>query len=144
WDDAGSVRASLVDRLADRGPLTTRAVATRRELGSGEQGTMTTKRFAGTVAVAFVVEQITAIAIHGFILRADYTPFYGTLLRPMSTEPAWQMLALPVSHLLFCFALVWVFDRLASSGALMADGLRIGLVGFAMGQAPLWLLWWAE
>ena len=48
---------------------------------------MSTKRFVGTVVIVFVVAQVFAIVIHGFILGPDYRPFYGTLLRPMQAAP---------------------------------------------------------
>jgi hypothetical protein len=108
------------------------------------QGRMTGKRFAGVCAVAFVVQQIFEIAIHGFILASDYAPFYGTLLRPMTGSPGWQGLLLPVAHLSFVIALVWVYDRIMDDGPRVPQGLRIGLAGFALGGAPLWLLWYAE
>jgi hypothetical protein len=105
---------------------------------------MTGKRFAGVCVAAFVVSQILEIVVHGFILAADYAPFYGTLLRPMQGSASWQMSLLPVAHLSYVIALVWVYDRIMDDGPAIAQGLRIGFVGFAMGQAPLWLLWWAE
>jgi hypothetical protein len=105
---------------------------------------MTAKRFAATCAVAFVVSQILAIAVHGFILRHDYLPFYGTLLRPMEGDAQWQALLLPVSHLLFVIALVWIYSRIALGGSWPRQGLAIGTLGFIVGQAPHWLLWYAE
>lgn len=107
-------------------------------------GRMTGKRFAGVCAAAFLVSQIVEIVVHGFILASDYAPYYGTLLRPMTGEPAWQMLLLPVAHLSYVIALVWVYNRIMENGARVAQGIRLGLIGFAMGQAPLWLLWYAE
>jgi hypothetical protein len=105
---------------------------------------MTGKRFAGVCAAAFVVSQILEILIHGFILAADYAPFYGTLLRPMTGSPGWQALLLPVAHLSFIIALVWVYGRIMNEAPSVPQGLRLGLIGFAMGQLPLWLLWYAE
>jgi len=104
---------------------------------------MTTKRFVGTCAAAFVVSQILAIAVHGFILRSDYLPYYGTLLRPMEGG-GWQMMLLPLAHLSFVIALVWVYARLAIDGSWVKQGLIIGALGFFIGQGPLWLLWYAE
>lgn len=49
---------------------------------------MSTRRFIGTVVAVFLVSQVFAIVIHGFILGADYRPFYGTLLRPMDAPDA--------------------------------------------------------
>jgi hypothetical protein len=105
---------------------------------------MTGKRFAATVAAAFLVAQIFAIAIHGVILASDYAPFYGVLLRPMSTEASAAMLLLPLSHLSSIIGLVWVYGRLALDGSTLARGITIGGIGYLVGQAPLWMLWYAE
>ena len=105
---------------------------------------MTYKRLASTVAAAFLVSQILAIAVHGFILAGDYAPFYGTLLRSMDGGGRWQMLLLPVSHLSFIAALVWVYARLRLEGSQALQGLKLGVVGWTMAQVPLWLLWYAE
>jgi hypothetical protein len=105
---------------------------------------MTTKRFAGTCAVAFIVSQVLAIAIHGFILRSDYLPYYGNLLRPMNGEGDWRMLLLPLAHLSSIITLVWVYSRMALTGSWLRQGLIIGTVGYFIGQAPLWMLWYAE
>ena len=105
---------------------------------------MTTKRFAGTAAVAFIVSEILAVAVHGFILAADYAPFYGTLLRPMSKEGGWRMLLLPLAHLCFVSALVWVYARVALEGSTVVRGMKLGLLGWVIAQAPFWLLWYAE
>jgi len=105
---------------------------------------MTTKRFAATCAVAFVVSQILAIAVHGFILSADYAPFYGTLLRPMNGEPDWRMLMLPLAHLSFVVSFVWIYARIGPTGPWLLEGVRFGVLGWLVGQVPLWLLWYAE
>ena len=104
---------------------------------------MTTRRFAATCAVAFLVSQILEILIHGFILRADYIPFYGTTLRPMDrTELA--RTPLPLAHLSFVIAFVWIYARVAPAGPWLRAGLTYGLFGWFIGQVPLWLLWYAE
>jgi hypothetical protein len=105
---------------------------------------MTTARAAATILAAFVVSQILAIAVHGFILTADYEPYRGTLLRDFQGGPGWQSLLLPVAHLCFICGLVWVYSRVPLAGSAAARGLKIGVVGWMMGQAPLWLLWYAE
>jgi hypothetical protein len=105
---------------------------------------MTTRRFAAVCAAAFLVAQILAIAIHGFILSADYAPFYGNLLRPMPESFEWRMLLLPLSHLSFIIAFVWIVNRVAPERPSMADGLKFGAIAWMIGQAPLWLLWYAE
>ena len=104
---------------------------------------MTTKRMALTIGAAFLVSQVLAIAVHGFILAGDYAPYYGKLLRPME-QAAWQMLLLPVSHLSFVSALVWIFSRMELDGSPAVQGLKLGVLGWMMGQLPLWLLWYAE
>jgi hypothetical protein len=108
------------------------------------RGRMTGRRFAGACTVAFLVSQLLEILIHGFVLSRDYAPFYGTLLRPMTGAPGWQGLLLPVAHLSYVIALVWVYDRVMDDGPRFSQGMRIGLVGFAMGQVPLWVLWYAD
>jgi hypothetical protein len=105
---------------------------------------MTFKRSLAAGAAAFVVAQVLAILIHGFILGADYKPFYGTLLRPMSPEGDWRMLLLPLTHLCLISALVWIYPRLSITGTKLARGLKIGLLGYIAGQLPLYLLWYAE
>ena len=105
---------------------------------------MTRKRFVAATAAAFLVSQILAIVVHGFMLAADYAPFYGTLLRPMSTKGDWRMLLLPLSHLCFVTVLVWLYTRTRLEGSTIVRGLKLGTVGFIVGQLPLWLLWYAE
>ena len=104
---------------------------------------MTTGRFALTTFAAFLVSQVLAAIVHGFILAADYGPYYGSLLRGID-GPAWQMLLLPVAHLAFIVGLVWVFARARLEGTPVLQGVKLGLVGWMMGQVPLWLLWYAE
>ena len=77
----------------------------------------------------------------GFILGADYAPFYGTLLRP---GPDWRMLMLPVAHLSFVVSFVWIYARIGPSGPWFREGLKFGVLGWLVGQVPLWLLWYAE
>ena len=105
---------------------------------------MTGRRFAATCAVVFLVQQTFEIAIHGFILGADYEPFRGTLLRSMATGPVWQASFLPVAHLSFVIAYVWLYSRVAEPGPRLRQGLRFGGVAWMMTQVPLWLLWFAE
>jgi hypothetical protein len=102
---------------------------------------MTKGRVAATIAAAFVVSEILASLVHGFLLDADYAPYRGTLLR---AQAGWPMLMLPVAHLLFISALVWIFSRVELRGGVLAQGMKIGVVGWFAGQAPLWLLWFAE
>ena len=102
---------------------------------------MSNLRVLAAVGAAFVVSQILAVVIHGFVLAADYAPYEGTLLR---SEVASQMLLLPVAHLSFIAALAWVAARVRLDGTPVARGVALGLVGWAMGQVPLYLIWYAE
>jgi len=102
---------------------------------------MTKGRTAAAIGAAFVVSQILAVAVHGFLLNADYEPFRGSLLR---ADASWQMLTLPLAHLLYISALVWVFGHAEFRGSVLAQGAKLGLLGWMAGEAPLWLLWYGE
>jgi hypothetical protein len=39
---------------------------------------------------------------------------------------------------------VWIYGRLSLEGSHVIRGLTLGLVGWAVGQAPLFLIWYAE
>ena len=103
---------------------------------------MTRMRIALTTLAAFVVSQVTAVVIHGFILAADYEPYDGTLLR--SGADAWQFIFLPVAHLAFICGLVWVYTHVPLAGSRIRRGVTMGVLGWIMGQVPVWLLWYAE
>ena len=112
---------------------------------------MTTKRFALTVLVVFIVSQVFAIVIHGFILGPDYRPFYGTLLRPMQVSgsgaeaSAWMILFLPLAHLAMATAFVALFSRWVRPGVdEIAQGLKFGVLAWLFGPVPMYLLWFAE
>jgi hypothetical protein len=105
---------------------------------------MTNARAAATVFVAFVLSNVFAIVIHGFILGADYEPYRGTLLRDFAGGPGWQSLLLPLAHLCYVSGLIWVYSRLSLDGSPTLRGLKLGLVGWLVGQVPLYLLWYAE
>ncbi|HZF30200.1 MAG TPA: hypothetical protein VE907_13865 [Gammaproteobacteria bacterium] len=102
---------------------------------------MSARRFAVTCFVVFVLSQVFEVAIHGFLLNADYEPYRGTLLR---NEDAWQFLLLPLAHLSFVIAFVYVFTRSAEPGAGLGQGLRFGFLAWLMTQVPLWTIWYAE
>jgi hypothetical protein len=104
---------------------------------------MTKLRMALTIFAAFLVLEVLETLIHGFVLADDYAPYYGTLLRS-GDGPAAQMLLLPVAHLCFVFGLVFIFTRLPLAGSRVTRGLKIGVLGWLVGQAPVWLLWYAE
>ncbi len=90
---------------------------------------MTSKRIAGTLGVAFLVSQILAIVVHGVILAEDYQPFRGSLLRTPE-QMGWQALLLPVSHVFFISALLWVYLNVRLDGSRAMQGLKLGLLGW--------------
>ena len=94
---------------------------------------------------ALVVAEVLAGAIHGFVLAADYAPYYGTLLRGGGGDsPAWQSSLLPVAHAAWVGALVWIYVRVGFTGPRVVQGLKLGLLGWVVGQVPLWLIWFAK
>jgi hypothetical protein len=106
-----------------------------------------TKRFVWTVVAVLFVSQIFAIVIHGFILGADYRPFYGTLLRPMEGNPGWMVAFLPLAHLAMAIAFVALYSRWVRpgrSGDEIPQGLRFGVLAWLFGSVPMYLLWFAE
>lgn len=106
---------------------------------------MTRSRAIVAAFAAFVVAQVAAVVIHGVILRADYEPFEGTLLRASGAgTPPWQMLLLPVVHLCLIVPLVWAYGRVRLEGPTLVRGLKLGLLGWSIGQLPVWLLWYAQ
>src|SRR6185503_10274250 len=94
--------------------------------------------------VVFVLANVGAVVVHGFLLAADYAPYEGTLLR-RGTEPAWQFVFLPVVHLSFTIGLIWLF-RIArvDDDRWTARALKLGVIAWLIGPAPMWLLWYAE
>jgi len=110
---------------------------------------MSTKRFIGTIVAVFFIAQVFAIVIHGFILGADYRPFYGTLLRPMDPAAAgggsmWMVAFLPLAHLCMAIAFVALFSRWVRPGPEIPQGLRFGVLAWLFGPVPMYLLWFAE
>jgi len=105
---------------------------------------MSTARTAATVFTAFLLSQVFAVVIHGFLLAADYAPYEGTLLRDFAGGPGWSALLLPVAHLCFVSGLVWIHGRLSLEGTQVARGLKLGLIGWLVGQAPLYMIWYAQ
>jgi len=106
---------------------------------------MTRGRAIAAAIAAFLVAQVAAVVIHGVILSADYQPFEGTLLRTSGagTLP-WQMLFLPVVHLALIVPLVWLYGRLPLGGTALVRGVKLGVLGWTIGQLPVWLLWYAQ
>jgi hypothetical protein len=100
---------------------------------------MTTARAVATTFAAFVRSQISAVAIHGFILAQEHAPFYGTLLRDFQGGPGWRALLLPVAHLCVISVLVWIYGPLPLEGSQALRGVKLGLIAWLVGQAPPWL-----
>jgi hypothetical protein len=96
-----------------------------------------------TVLAALFVAELLASIVHGYVLAADYAPYYGTLLRG-GADPAWQFALLPVAHLAWVAGLVWVYLRATFTGSRVVQGLKLGFLGWMICQVPLWLLWFAE
>jgi hypothetical protein len=78
------------------------------------------------------------------VLATDYAPFEGTLLRRADGAPPWQMLFLPIVHLVFVSAMVWIYAHVRLAGPPLRRGLTLGLVAWTIGQVPTWLLWYAQ
>jgi hypothetical protein len=104
---------------------------------------MTNARIFLTGFAALFVAELLATLVHGYVLAADYAPYYGTLLRG-SQDPAWQFAFLPLAHLAWVGALVWTYVRVTFAGSRVVQGLKLGLFGWVIGQVPLWLIWFAE
>lgn len=105
---------------------------------------MTYRRTIATIVAAWVMAQILAVLVHGFILGADYAPFYGTLLRSFATGPGWPAVFLPVAHLSYVCALVWLYPRIELGRSQVIRGAQLGVIGWLTGQVPLFLTWYAE
>lgn len=104
---------------------------------------MTKRRIFLTGFAALVVAEVLASVIHGFVLAADYEPYYGTLLRG-ADSPGWQFTFLPIAHAAWVGGLVWIYLRVSFAGSRVVQGLKLGLLGWVVGQVPLWLVWFAE
>jgi hypothetical protein len=104
-----------------------------------------TKRFVLSVVAVWVVAQVLAILIHGFILAPDYKPFYGMLLRPMTGSPGLPALGLPGAHLMFAIGFVALFARgVPRAGHAISQGARFGTLAWMLGPVPMYLIWFAD
>jgi hypothetical protein len=116
----------------------------------GQAAVPTTPISKGRIALAglvvFLLTQVAAVIVHGFLLASDYEPFEGTLLRANADGvPDWQFIFLPVRHLSFTIGFVWLFcvarvDRDTGIGR----ALKLGVMAYLMGPAPMFLLWFAQ
>jgi hypothetical protein len=104
---------------------------------------MTKTRIFLTGFAALVVAEVLASVIHGYVLAADYEPYYGALLRG-GDSPGWQFSFLPVAHAAWVGGLVWIYLRVTFAGSRVVQGLKLGVLGWTVGQVPLWLVWFAE
>jgi hypothetical protein len=103
-------------------------------------------RIALAGLVVFLLTQVAAVIVHGFLLASDYEPFEGTLLRANADGvPDWQFIFLPVRHLSFTIGLVWLFCiARADSQAWIGRALKLGVVAYLIGPGPMFLLWFAQ
>jgi hypothetical protein len=104
---------------------------------------MTNTRIFLAGLAALLVDIVLATLIHGFLLAADYEPYYGTLLRG-GDSPGWQFIFLPLAHAAWVGGLAFIWLRVTFAGSRVVRGLKLGLLGWVVGQVPLWLTWFAE
>lgn len=105
---------------------------------------MTMKRRVGVMLAVFLVAQVFAILIHGFILKADYGPMYGVLLKPMDRAPDWTLALLPGSHLAFAIGFVLLYERFARAPGGAIDGAKFGVLVWLIGPVAMYFIWTAE
>src|SRR3954468_1705680 len=104
-------------------------------------------RVALTGVAVFLVAQVAAVVMHGFVRAKDYEPFRGTLLRAVggSATPPWQMAFLPVMHVSLTIGLVWLTLALAPRREhRMRRGVRTGVMVWLIASVPPYLMWFAE
>jgi hypothetical protein len=105
---------------------------------------MSTKRRIAAVVAVFLTSQLLAILTHGFILAADYAPFYGRLLRPMTENPGWPIFMLPAAHLAMSVAFVMLFALALRPGPALPQAIRFSVLAWLLGPVPMYLLWFAQ
>jgi hypothetical protein len=49
-----------------------------------------------------------------------------------------------IAHLAFICGLMWIYIHARIAGSTAARGIKLGLLGWVVGQAPLWLIWYAQ
>ena len=108
--------------------------------------TLTNGRIALAGLAVFLLNQVGAVLVHGFLLANDYAPFEGTLLRANGDgTPDWQFIFLPVRHLSFTIGLMWLFRIAREEGAAwVARALKLGVISYLIGPGPMFLIWYAE
>jgi hypothetical protein len=120
-------------------------IAEARPLPGAVSQTPARGRIALAGLAVFVLIQLSEVALHGFILASDYRPFYGRLLRDAGgQDAAWPFLFLPVVHLCSTIGLVWLCVKVPADARWVRRAVRIGVVAWLLGPAPLYLLWFAE
>ena len=107
---------------------------------------LTNGRIALAGLAVFLLNQVGAVLVHGFLLANDYAPFEGTLLRANGDgTPDWQFIFLPVRHLSFTIGLMWLFRIAREEGAAwVARALKLGVISYLIGPGPMFLIWYAE
>jgi hypothetical protein len=117
-------------------------------MDAGSTATAMSKwRVFGAGAAVFVLANVGAVIVHGFLLASDYAPYYGTLLRGVGSDanPSWQFVFLPVVHLSFTIGLIWLFRVApANHDRWTARALKLGVMAYLIGPGPLFLLWYAQ
>jgi hypothetical protein len=108
--------------------------------------TLSKGRIALAGLVVFLLTQVGAVVVHGFLLASDYDPFEGTLLRANGDgTPDWQFIFLPVRHLSFTIGLIWLFRVARADGEpWVSRALKLGVLSYLIGPGPMFLLWYAE
>src|SRR4029078_1290328 len=131
---AMAIMAKVAVAILDHGrPCCYRRPPSRTQETIQEDETMTKTRIFLTGLAALFVAELLATLVHGFVLAADYEPYYGTLLRG-GKDPAWQFAFLPFAHLAWVGGLVWVYLRVTFAGSGVAAGVKVGRVCCARGE----------
>lgn len=101
------------------------------------------KRFWICGLAMSVAALLTGFVVHGWLLKGDYTPLVGTLLRTQEdSQPyfGWMVLA----DALIGFAMTWLYRFGFSEGrSTAAQGLRFGLAVALLSVVPMHLIYYA-
>lgn len=101
------------------------------------------KRFWICGLAMSVATLLLGFVVHGWLLKGDYTPLIGTLLRTAEDSKAffhWMILA----DVLIGFAMTWLYRFGFSEGRSTAgQGLRFGLAIALLTAVPMHLIYYA-
>lgn len=101
------------------------------------------KRFWICGLAMSVATLLLGFVVHGWLLKGDYTPLAGTLMRTQQDSQAyfpWMI----VADLLIGFAMTWLYRFGFSEGrSTMAQGLRFGLAIALLTVVPWYLIYYA-